>query len=219
MIYLLLVLICNFSCVHTMDVDEAPVPKKKRARSDSTEYRDEGVERVATSSMTSSTTASIAAINIPTSSNSSSVSSNYIVLTDEQIKISKWVMQEMTEQNKLLEEHVNLTYPAGASLAMRKNQRERILAQAKDVAENRDILEQNKLKQLANWAALQHHGMSESEFSGDILQQKKRLQQVQDDITRLFEINDHVVRCCKEAPTPESTQPARKKQKRVKGDQ
>lgn len=191
----LLLLISAFSFVHAMDVDHAPVlSKKKRARSDSTE------------------------INTPTSSNSSSVSSNYVVLTDEQVKLSKWVMHKMAEQNQVIEELSNLTYPAGIAFSMRKREKKLILADAKDVAENRDVLEQNTLRQLANWAALQHRGMSMSELPGcDDIQKKEVLQQVQNDIARLFQINDHVVRCCKE--TPEPAQPAAKKQKRAKGDQ
>lgn len=181
MIYFFIFTALSATALQAMDVDTEVVSKKRK--------RDEEPTIVDA-----------------TSSHASSALTGAIMLSDEQKERCAWAINETNAQVEALKKRGSLKYPSGTARYMNWYKQGRILAKARRVAENRNIVEQDLLIRIANEMALQLHGTTKAEFSGDDAAQAKLLHQAQEDIVKLTTVNDALYRNCHSTPAPSKKQ-------------
>lgn len=138
----IMLLFCfTIPCI-AMDVDTDPVPTKKRPASE--------IARSDTAASSSSSSVSTISSNTPLAS------SDTLILSEAQKERFNCVKKMAIDQNNMYTP-TTLTYP-GTSQRMDKAEKERIRTQAKEIAKNRELVEQNTLRVMAIDAALRLNG-------------------------------------------------------------
>lgn len=175
MLYFFIFIVLNTSMLQAMNVNTKSVSKKRER------------EEVSIIALT------------PPKESSPGITDTF-TLTDEQTQLCQWTIKETKAQILAIQQYGELQYPHGTTLYMNAHKRNRIHEKAQNVAENKEIIEQNMLIRIANEMALRLHGTSKTEFLGNNATQIKLLQQVQSDWEKLAKINDKLYRECNDEP-------------------